>query len=338
MESRPVLRYIIAGQVRRDYIITPGGKIILDSPGGNLLYSASGLGVWDNGIGLIGKVGVNFPGDYLKQISVQGFDIRGIKTIEQEIDLRSFVAFSPDNRIEVDNPFSHFKRMGVPFPKDLLGYNPQVLFPGLSSELSSISVGSLDIPEDYWDATAVHICPMDYLSQSILISKFHNSNFHSVTLEVCPDYMTRSFTDNLKRIIKDTTTFFASEEALGNLFYGRTTNLWEMAEEVAGYGCEFVIIKRGLSGQYIYENNSRKRWSVPAYPSRVVDPTGAGNAFCGGYLYGYRASYDPVEATLHGNISASLAVEGSGSFYAMNGLPGFAHARLETLRGNVERV
>jgi len=111
-----------------------------------------------------------------------------------------------------------------------------------------------------------------------------------------------------------------------------------MAEALAAYGCEMIVIKRGEGGQYLYDSAGRARWEVPAYPSRLVDPGGAGDAFCGGFLAGYRRSYDPLEATLYGNISASLVVEGTGPFYALDALPGLAQARLDALRQNVRRI
>jgi hypothetical protein len=50
---------------------------------------------------------------------------------------------------------------------------------------------------------------------------------------------------------------------------------------------------------------------------------------------GYQQTYEPLEAVLHGNISASLTLEGSGAFHALDALPGLAQARLETLRDGV---
>jgi sugar/nucleoside kinase (ribokinase family) len=70
----------------------------------------------------------------------------------------------------------------------------------------------------------------------------------------------------------------------------------------------------------------------------VTDLTGAGDAYCGGFLAGYRQTYDPVQAALFGGISASLVVEGSGPFYALDALPGLAQARLEALRETVHRI
>ena len=56
------------------------------------------------------------------------------------------------------------------------------------------------------------------------------------------------------------------------------------------------------------------------------------------FLAGYRQTYDPVQAALYGNISASLVVEGVGPFYALDTLPGLPEARLEALRQSVRRV
>jgi hypothetical protein len=41
---------------------------------------------------------------------------------------------------------------------------------------------------------------------------------------------------------------------------------------------------------------------------------------------------DPLEAAIHGNVSASLKVEGSGPFYPLDVLPGLAQARLRAVK------
>ncbi|CAO3688422.1 unnamed protein product [Rhizopus microsporus] len=54
---------------------------------------------------------------------------------------------------------------------------------------------------------------------------------------------------------------------------------------------------------------------VPAYwdnrtdHDKVVDVTGAGNAFCGGYAAGWLHTHDPVRSALYGAVSASYVVE-----------------------------
>ncbi len=229
-------------------------------------------------------------------------------------------------------------RLGLPFPKELLGYRDTSTSLNSRTQLQHTSLRQGDIPEDYLDATAAHLCPIDYLTHSLLPAVLRQAEFSTVTLDPSPGYMNSTYWDDMPALITGLTAFLPSEEEMCTLFQGRSQDLWQMAEAIAGYGCEIIVIKRGEGGQMLYDAASRTRWEVTAYPSRMVDPTGAGDAFCGGFLAGYRRTYDPLEAVLYGNISASLVVEGNGPFYALDALPGLAQARLEALRQSVRKI
>jgi len=142
----------------------------------------------------------------------------------------------------------------------------------------------------------------------------------------------------LPALLNGVTAFLPSQEELENLFWGETYDLWEMAEAVSMFGCEYVVIKCGALGQLLYVADTRRKWEIPAYPARLDDPTGAGDAFCGGFLAGYCRNYDPLEGVLHGNVSASLKLEGSGAFYPLDVLHGLAAARLNALKDMVRKV
>jgi ribokinase len=115
-------------------------------------------------------------------------------------------------------------------------------------------------------------------------------------------------------------------------------DLWQMAKAFSEWGCRWVVIKRGARGQFLWDNDAKCGWQIPAYPARVKDVTGAGDAFCGGFLVGLDKTKDAVEATLRGNISASLTIEGSGALFALEALPGLKDERLNTLRPYVKQV
>jgi sugar/nucleoside kinase (ribokinase family) len=134
------------------------------------------------------------------------------------------------------------------------------------------------------------------------------------------------------------TAFLPNENKLRGMFQGRSSDLWEMMEAISGYGCEIVVVKRGERGQYLYDTLSKARYIIPAYPAKVIDPTGAGDAYCGGFLAGYRRDYDPLQAGLAGNVSASFCVEGSGPFFTMEAMPRLAEARRVALKDMVRRV
>ena len=310
----------------------------MDKPGGNLLYAAAGLGLWESHAGLAARVGEDFPQAWLGKANSHGFDTDGVHIEQQALDLRRFIAYSDIDTCQMDNPISHFTRLDMAFPRALLGYaNPAPAVDSRSLPLP-YTIYASQIPPEYLNATAAHICPLDYLSHQVLPAAFKKGQISTLTLDPSPGYMNPAFWGEARTIFKGLTAVHCSEKKMRALFKGRSADLWEMAEEVAAQQVEFVIIKRGSLGQFLYINDSRQRWHIPAYPARPVDPTGAGDAFCGGFLADYRDSYDPLQAALHGNISASFTIEGSGPFYPLDTLPGLAAARLESIRKMVIKV
>jgi sugar/nucleoside kinase (ribokinase family) len=337
MNSVPLLRYLLFGRLTRDTILPLEGKPQVDIPGGSLFYSAAGLALWGDSCGLVGRVGENYPQEWLTMFDRWSLDRRGVRILPEAVDVRSFSAYLDENICQRDNPVSHFARLGEPFPKSLLGYNNPTNSLDSRTQPGKLSLRMTDIPQDYLDATAAHLCPLDFLAHSLIPPALRQGQITTITLDPGAGYMNPIFWDDIPALVKGISAFICSETKLANLFLGRSTDLWEMAETIAGYGCEFVVIKRGARGQYLYDSISRNGWLVPAYPARVIDPTGAGDAFCGGFLATLRETYDPLEAVLRGGVSASLVIEGSGPFYSLDVLPGLPDARLESLRGMVRR-
>ncbi|UCD99109.1 MAG: carbohydrate kinase family protein [Chloroflexota bacterium] len=340
MSGQPSPRNILAGELRRDFVVLPNGDVRLDVAGGNLLYAAAGLSVWDKSFppGLVARVGSDFPQEWIDEFSSWGFDVRGIHVLEQPIDLRSFYAYrDPNQRVE-EEPMGYFSSIGQPFPKILLGYKPRSDEPDSRSRLSRTSLRHTDLIPEYLEATAAHICPVDFLTHSLLPAVLRQSGFTFITLDPSIRYMNPSFREDIASIVTGLNAFLPSEEEVRLLYRGRSTDLWEMAESIAQFGCEIIVIKRGVRGQLLYDSAAKKRWEIPAYPINTVDPTGAGDAFCGGFLAGFRRTFDPIQAALYGNISASLVMEGRGPFYALDSLPTLAQARLEALVQSVREV
>jgi sugar/nucleoside kinase (ribokinase family) len=206
------------------------------------------------------------------------------------------------------------------------------------TEFSPISIRSGDIPDEYKTATVAHLCPIDYITHNNLPEALRQIGITSITLDPAPGYMVPNFWNDVPALTTGLSAFLPAEEDLRRLFKGQTEDLWEMADHIAAYGCEIIVIKRGVRGQLVLDAGAKKRWEIPAYDSRLENPTGVGDAFCGGFLAGYRHSYDPVEATLHGNISAAIVSEGVGVFFALDVLPGLAWARLGHHRQSVRRL
>ena len=90
-------------------------------------------------------------------------------------------------------------------------------------------------------------------------------------------------------------------------------NLLRAASRILRMGPSTIVIKRGEHGATMIHN--RFVFSVPAYPLEVVhDPTGAGDAFAGGFM-GYLAGAGRLDghslrrAMVYGSVLGSFTVE-----------------------------
>ena len=72
---------------------------------------------------------------------------------------------------------------------------------------------------------------------------------------------------------------------------------------------------------------------IPAYPvENIVDVTGAGNSYCGGFLVGLAQTGDPRLAGLYGSISAAITLEQFGALVPVQELSEKAQIRLREVK------
>ena len=330
--SKPVIRYLISGSINRSTIVTSDGRYRVDQPGGSVLQAAGGLALWDTSIGLLAAVSPDFPEEWIATIERRGFDINGIYKSKEIYDMRYFVAYDKTGELDRSAPVSVFRKLQTSLPPEILGYVPPDIQLDSRNRPGLTTLRPGDIPSEYLDATAVHFCPSDFLTHSLIPGVLRQGNIQTVTIDPSPGYMNKTFWDDIPQVVTGITAFLPSEEEVYSLFEGKTRDLREMAAALAAFGCEFVVIKRGAKGVLLYEHVSRSYWDIPAYPVTPVDPTGAGDAFCGGFIAGLRMKYDPLEAALMGSVSASFKIQGTGPFYPMEALEELVNARLEILR------
>ena len=70
-----------------------------------------------------------------------------------------------------------------------------------------------------------------------------------------------------------------------------------------------IALKRGAAGGHCYAAAADGVIAWPPCPVEVTDPTGAGDAFAGGFLTGQLAGLTLGECLARGGVSASFAIE-----------------------------
>jgi len=330
--------FAFVGGLRQDYCITHDGRVFAGMLGGNALYAAVGARVWGSSAGVISRVGLEYPAGWLDQLRDRGFNLDGVRRLPEPQDTRTFYAYlSPDERVDT-SPASHFLRVGHPLPKELLGYQHSTLQQDRRASPGPLAVRIDDLPAWIAGCRGVHFSPADYLTHLSIPTHLRQLGIKRLTLDPSLVYMDPGFRRDLPNLLNGLEVFLPSLMEAEAFFRPQRLRVWEMADAFLGMGCSIVVIKCGANGQAVLDGASGQRWSVPAYPVQANDVTGAGDAYCGGFLAGLDQTGDPLEAALRGAVSSSLVIEGTGALFALDAHPGLAHARLHALRQAVGRA
>ena len=117
--------------------------------------------------------------------------------------------------------------------------------------------------------------------------------------------------NSLLRVIKEIDVLFIDENEIRDL--ASESNIVKATQSIMNIGPSVVVVKRGEHGAMLFHCNSI--FTAPAYPlEEIVDPTGAGDSFAGGFL-GYLAASGDLSrdafrrATVLGSVMGSFAVE-----------------------------
>ena len=93
-------------------------------------------------------------------------------------------------------------------------------------------------------------------------------------------------------------------------------NLIDAGRACLELGPDVVIVKKGEHGCFLFSRFFH--YALPAYPTeKVLDPTGAGDSFAGGFMGSLSGSdsisvWNLKRALAYGTVTASLTVEGFG--------------------------
>jgi sugar/nucleoside kinase (ribokinase family) len=112
----------------------------------------------------------------------------------------------------------------------------------------------------------------------------------------------------------------------------------DLVRRLADAGAQVIALRMGSDGALVFDARQGRAVHVPAVPVAMVDPVGAGNAFCGGFLVGWAETEDAATAGACGAVSASFLVEQVGIPAFNERLQTDARRRFENLRPQINKV
>lgn len=305
------MKYITIGGITLDDTIFHNGPVKFDCPGGNSIYSALGAKLWTDSVGIVGRIGDDYPQSYLDMLAESGIDICGI------------------TRVEIPN-----QHLWILYEDDS---SRQFFYHRTSSVMDSeIDPDINQFPSDYLNCHCAHLSAMGYKAQELiarfLIEKQIKFSYDITQASLLIDW--EKYTENFAT--KQSHLLLPSIEEIEGI-YGKQP-LIPLLKKLSEIGPQVVGIKLGSNGSIIYHKSEEYAYHVPIYPVKMVDPTGAGDAFCGGVMVGYFETNSVLEAAIRGTVSASLAIEDFGAIHLLKARKSEVVKRVDYLRKNVELI
>ena len=272
---------LVVGSLGLDTLETPFGRAD-DVLGGSGSYFSLAASLYTN-VQLVAVVGQDFPSEYLDLLETHGVDLAGLKRAPG----RTF-------------------RWGGKYQYDLSARDT------LFTELGVFADFHPALPASYRRAEQVFLANIHPALQLEVLEQVDRPRLKALdSMNLWINTARQTLTTAISRV--DIVTINDSEARE----YAGVHNLFAAARNMLDLGPRAVVVKKGEHGALLIWGEGV--FFAPAYPLEdIVDPTGAGDAFAGGFL-GYLAqtgdfSFAGIKkAMIHGSVVASFTVEAFGT-------------------------
>jgi sugar/nucleoside kinase (ribokinase family) len=280
-----VLDIVSVGHFSIDSIFLPDRKTPFIVLGGSAAYVSLAARRLESRVAAISKVGGDFPEAYRWWLDQEGVNLSGLKKVETASTTRFELKYSTD----LSERTLHLKSKAP-------------------------SIDSDDLPNPL-KAFAIHVAPIAGEVTYEIVEKLKS---HADVLSLDPQGLVRRFDEGgnismgslVDSRILDLINIYKSSQSEIQAVTGQT-NLVSAVESVHNHGVKIVIVTLGSKGALLSVEGTR--YDVPAcVPAKLVDPTGAGDAFISGFLAEYVNGENILRCACVGAATASFVVEGIG--------------------------
>ena len=282
-------KILVVGSLGYDSVLAPRGRVN-DIIGGSANYFSLAASLYAP-VRVVGVVGRDYGDEGLQVLKSRGVDIEGLQIL----------------------PGNTFRWTGS-YVEDL---NEAVT---LKTELNVLKDFDPQIPQSYKNSEILFLANIDPVLQMKVLDQVSAPQL--VGLDTM-NYWIDSKISELKQVLKRVNVFLLNETEALKL--AGTDNIVVAVRRLVDLGPQTVVVKRGEYGFFMFREGHF--FVLPAHPVEdVVDPTGAGDSFAGGFFGHLSRSADPrdyraqQEACVHGAIVASFCVQDFGikSLYSLN--------------------
>ena len=189
-------------------------------------------------------------------------------------------------------------------------------------------------PEDVRHPRACHFGLNPVRPDFALVDDLRGAGVQLISVEPFTHATKPLSASSLKELVTMADVFSPNILEARSLFIGgERLSAKDLIRAMADAGGKILCLRMGEDGAIVYDAEANVGYSAPACARNVIDPTGCGNAFCGGFVAALLESKDIRKGLTLGSAAASIMLEHVG--VPMGTLDGYrheAHVRAEALR------
>jgi sugar/nucleoside kinase (ribokinase family) len=296
---------IIIGQVTVDDVVPAVPGAWRRQIGGSSLYAVAGARLWldPSRIGLVARVGRDYPFDI--EALLRGVGLQHI----------ALAKFPGEHLVEWLIYEADGSRRSLPRNAELLdvgaegdvGSDQSSSLHPYRRKLLDIAPTAEEIPPSWLPAAAIHLCPQVSTRHRDSL-RFLRNSARWISVDPSPHYSRSLDPTGLSQFLAGATAFLPSTQEVRPLLRNRDPEAAALELHRAGFA--EVVLKRGADPVVLATMGTTL--SIPIAATQAVDPTGAGDSFCGAYAACRLLGHEPVEAARRAAASAALVVSCSG--------------------------
>lgn len=216
-----------------------------------------------------------------------------------------------------------FRRQGQPTPIVLLMVDPARRRAGLVLNTATHdSLHSGEVPDALLDATRVFFTDLNPPVPALEVARRAKQRGAVVAfdMQMAAEHINLPDLNQSVTAMTETSDFCFADEENFLLWWKRATLAEAMADAVAAHPSVTFVVTRGAAGAQI--GTATDAWDVGAFPVRMVDSIGAGDAFHAAFLYAHLSlGWSLRSAGVVAAAAAALSCRAAG---ARDGLPTLA--------------
>jgi ribokinase len=284
--------------------------------------------LWAETVGIVSRVGSDYPADCLDALADAGIDTSGVRRVNDEHALLSGYQYDQQGHRRQVDPSSRLPLLEpATVENEWVEQSSMIRVPESVRERFDPKID--DVPALFRSARGFHIANMGYRAQRAYVDSLQGK---LISLDATdPDLPLALHT----RLLGAVDLFLPSEiQANGILSGAKAKEDWPQAlARLAQLGPSIVAVKVGSEGSWVHDSKAGRSWHIPAVPfAQVKDPTGAGDAYCGGFLAAVVAGQNTLESGLRATVSASFVIEAFDARHGLQATRDEAERRLILLR------